>query len=265
MTITLRDYQETGENEIRAAYVQGFKAPALVMPTGSGKTVTFASIAHQAGLKGKHVLILVHRRELLKQTSRTLSVFGVDHGLISAGMSFFKKQVQVASVQTLARRLDKLRWTPDLIIVDECHHAVGRNTWGKVLAHYPRARILGVTATPERLDGKGLGVHAAVGQLGEHHRDHDRQHQHEDPRGVRGMGARGGVRRRAGMDGPGRETVRSVLIRHGSRSGVRCPDRGVSPRRVRRKRPIEPSSPGRNRVRNVLVSKNGCSGSNAFS
>lgn len=157
--ITLRDYQQDAECDLRNAYAQGFRAPVLTMPTGSGKTVTFSSIAYQAGLKGNRVLILVHRRELLKQTSRTLANFGIDHGLISAGLSLFRdKNVQVASVQTMARRMSRIRWTPDLIIVDECHHAVGGNTWGKVLAQYPRARVLGCTATPQRLDGKGLGV-----------------------------------------------------------------------------------------------------------
>ena len=159
--ITLRDYQQHTEAEIRSAYARGSWAPVLTMPTGSGKTVTFSSIAYQAGLKGKRVLILVHRRELVKQTSRTLAEFGIDHGLIAAGMSMFRdKQVQVASVQTLARRMNKLRWTPDLIIVDECHHAIGGNTWGKVLAHFSQSRVLGVTATPQRLDGKGLGITA---------------------------------------------------------------------------------------------------------
>jgi superfamily II DNA or RNA helicase len=159
--ITLFDFQEAALSEISFRWRSGARAVMLVMPTGSGKTTTFCEAALRAAARGRRVLILVHRRELLKQTSRTLSDFGIDHGLIAAGMSMFRdKPVQVASVQTLVRRLSKLRWTPDLIVVDECHHAIGGNTWGKVLAHFERARVLGVTATPQRLDGKGLGVDA---------------------------------------------------------------------------------------------------------
>lgn len=161
MNIVLRDYQVEAESKCRAHYARRARAVILVMPTGAGKTVTFASTAYQAAQRGRNVLILVHRRELLKQTSRTLSSFGLSHGLISAGMTTFAgHSVQVASVQTLVRRLDKLRWQPDFIIVDECHHAVGSTAWGKVLDFYSRAHVLGVTATPERLDGQGLGVEA---------------------------------------------------------------------------------------------------------
>jgi len=158
--ITLRDYQARAESDLRNGYARRYRAQILVLPTGAGKTVTFCSIAHQAAAKGKRTLILVHRRELLKQASRTLDSFGIEHGLIASGLSFFhQRAVQVASVQTLVKRLGKLRgWVPDLIIVDECHHAVGGNTWGKVLEHFDCARALGVTATPQRMDGKGLGV-----------------------------------------------------------------------------------------------------------
>jgi len=159
VSIILRDYQSSAETQTRACYARRLRAVLLVMPTGSGKTVTFASIADQAAAKEKRVLILVHRRELLRQTSRTLDDFGVAHGSISAGMSTFQgHRVQIASVQTLVKRMERLRWRPDLIIVDEAHHATGKTTWGQVLAYYDDARILGVTATPQRLDGQGLGV-----------------------------------------------------------------------------------------------------------
>lgn len=158
LSLQPRDYQLAAEADIRDAFRRRARAVLMVAPTGSGKTVTFSRVAAQATEKGNRVLILVHRQELLRQTSRTLDVFGVQHGLIAAGVSMRTDQsVQVASVQTLVRRLDAIE-APQLIIVDEAHHATGKTTWGKVLNHYSRARILGVTATPERLDGQGLGV-----------------------------------------------------------------------------------------------------------
>lgn len=129
--------------------------------TVTHNTVLFSYIAANAALKGNRTLVLVHRRELLKQTSRTLAQFGVAHGLISAGISNLGRDlVQVASVQTLVKRMAIMRWRPDLIVVDEAHHATGKTTWGKVLAHFSEAKVLGVTATPERLDSQGLGVEA---------------------------------------------------------------------------------------------------------
>jgi len=158
--ITLRDYQQQSADEIRIAYRHGYRAPLLVAPTGSGKTVLFSYIAHHAAARSNNVLILVHRQELLTQTSRTLGDMGVDHGLVARGMTFTRAKVQVASVQTLVRRMHRMQWQPSMIVVDEAHHATGKTTWGKVLQHYSGAFVLGVTATPERLDGQGLGVDA---------------------------------------------------------------------------------------------------------
>jgi superfamily II DNA or RNA helicase len=151
----LRDYQQALAEDIRNAYRAGRKAPLAVAPTGAGKTVLFSFIARGAAAKGKTVWILVHRQELLDQTARTLREVGVTHGLIAAGRTPNPLEpVQVAGVQTLVRR--KVTRAPDLIILDECHHAIA-GSWRKIIATYPNARLLGVTATPERLDGKGLG------------------------------------------------------------------------------------------------------------
>lgn len=159
--ITLHDFQASALGDIILEFRRGQRAVMLVMPTGSGKTTTFCEAARRSAEKGRRVLILVHRKELLDQTSRTLTAFGLKHGLITAGsMQFSGHAIQVASVQTVVRRMAKMRWQPDFIIVDECHHATGTTSWGKVLAQYPAAKILGVTATPERLDGRGLGAQA---------------------------------------------------------------------------------------------------------
>jgi superfamily II DNA or RNA helicase len=151
----LRDYQQKAIDDIRASYRAGHKAPLLCLPTGGGKTVIFSYIAQSAAAKGKRVLILVHRRELVQQTSETLKSLGLDHGIIAAGHPMDTKPVQVASVQTLVRRLEKIDEEPDLIIIDEAHHAVA-GSWAKILDRMSAASLLGVTATPVRLDGRGL-------------------------------------------------------------------------------------------------------------
>ena len=155
--IQLRDYQLKLEGEIRQAYRSGKRSPLVVSPTGSGKTVLFASISSGVRAKGMRVMILVHRQELLDQTARTLNALNVPHGLIAAGRSqTLRELVQVAGVQTVVRRCGDIP-APDLIIVDEAHHATA-GSWKNVIGAFPEARILGVTATPERLDGKGLGI-----------------------------------------------------------------------------------------------------------
>lgn len=154
--LQLRYYQQNAVNDIRNSYLSGKRAPLLVLPTGGGKTVVFSYIAATSQSKGNRVLILVHRVELLRQTSAKLSEAGVYHGLISPKYTpTLNAPVQVASVQTLIKRLDKIA-PPDLIIIDEAHHAIA-GSWRTVLEAYPNARVLGVTATPCRGDGTGLG------------------------------------------------------------------------------------------------------------
>lgn len=153
--IQLRDYQLNLVQDIRGAYRSGKRSPLVVSPTGSGKTVLFTYIAQGTSQKGNSVVILVHRQELVDQTCRTLHAFGVPHGVIAAGRTPDRSlPVQVASVQTYVRRLGIFK--PALIIADEAHHATA-GSWRKVIDANPQARVLGVTATPERLDGRGLG------------------------------------------------------------------------------------------------------------
>ena len=107
---------------------------------------------------GKRVLMLTHRREILRQTSLKIPI---DHGLIQAGLNIdLRYPVQVASIQTLwarCMRTDKVSLpAADLIIIDEAHHIAAR-TWRLILEQYPNARLIGLTATPCRADGRGLG------------------------------------------------------------------------------------------------------------
>lgn len=158
--ISLRPHQVEAETNLRRAYRGGARAVLMTMPCGAGKTTSFISVARQAAERGRKTLVLVHRQELLMQASRRMDAMGVEHGLIARGVTPSHEKIQVASVQTLIRRLDRMDYSPDLLVVDEAHHAVPGNMWGKVLSHYGNAKILGCTATPERLDGKGLGVEA---------------------------------------------------------------------------------------------------------
>lgn len=157
--IDLRPYQNEIKGEVQEAYASGYKFPLVTMPTGAGKTVVFCAITEATKTKGKRTLINVHRRELLKQSSGALAKMGIAHTLIGPKFKPSYDQVYVASVDTLKGRLDQYP-TPHLQIFDECHHLVPGNKWGKVAKHYQDkgAFGLGVTATPERLDGKGLGV-----------------------------------------------------------------------------------------------------------
>ena len=155
--IELRPYQAGLIDRARDNFQAGHSRQLLVLPTGGGKTVCFSYMAGRAVSKGLKVWILAHRVELLEQIGRTLRDFGVPHGVIAPGyISEHRQPVQVASVFTLARRLDRYA-KPDLIIVDEAHHCTTGSTWGQIISANRQAKLLGVTATPCRLDGAGLG------------------------------------------------------------------------------------------------------------
>lgn len=152
---SLRPYQVEAIQQARAALGTGSKAVLLVSPTGSGKTIIAAEIIRLAVQRSSRVLFLAHRRELIQQTADKLNRFGVRHGIVMAGVRpALQHPVQVASVQTLARRRDVLT-AVDLIFFDEAHHAAA-GSYTDILEWYPRARVVGLTATPWRLDGRGL-------------------------------------------------------------------------------------------------------------
>lgn len=137
-----------------------------VLPTGGGKTATFSDIAtnvamsYEASGSNKTIWILAHKRELVSQASKSLTGFGVDHGIIAAGRTpQYHQRVQVASLQTIINRLDRVQ-EPGFIIYDEAHHAKKGNTIGKIIEYFPNALGLGVTATPVRGDGVGLGINS---------------------------------------------------------------------------------------------------------
>lgn len=154
--LKLREYQLRGIEQASKRIAAGARRLCLVLPTGGGKTVVASEIIRRAVARGRRVLFLAHRRELLDQTINKLTDAGVhDVGLVLAGERQRYRPhapVQVASVQTLVRRVMP---PADLVFVDEAHHS-NAGSYEKILANYSRASILGLTATPVRDDGRGL-------------------------------------------------------------------------------------------------------------
>lgn len=145
-------------DQVLHAFRRKKKRPLVVAATGSGKTVVFSCIAQRAAEKGNKVLILAHRDTLIKQASAKLRGYGVTHGIIMAGFTpNMNARVQVGSVQTLVRRLEKIRFRPDLIIIDEAHLSAAKS-YLKILDHYSNALVIGFTGSPCRLDNKPLGA-----------------------------------------------------------------------------------------------------------
>ena len=151
----LRDYQADQLDRARAKMREGVRRVLLQLPTGGGKTVMAAEMLGGASTRALTCWFIVHRRELIEQTSRTFTEAGIDHGVIGAGFpESVHKGIQIAGVQTLVNRLDRLP-PPQMIVTDEAHHAVA-GTWQNILERFPDAWQLGLSATPERLDGRGL-------------------------------------------------------------------------------------------------------------
>lgn len=149
----LRCYQREAVFDVISSFENIARKILLVLPTGAGKSACASYIARQ---QDGYVWIIAHRQELLWQMSETLNRFDVPHGMVKAGQPFdARHRVQVASIQTLARRYDKLP-APQMMICDEAHTTLSP-TYKKVIEYYPQARVLGVTATPCRLNGAGLG------------------------------------------------------------------------------------------------------------
>jgi DNA repair protein RadD len=152
----LRDYQQQIVADCRTAFREGERKVLVQLATGGGKTVLGSFMVHGSSNRGRTCWWLVHRRELIRQASATFYDMGIPHGIIAGGhASDPLARVQVASIQTIARRLDRLP-PPDMIVFDETHH-IGAAQWTEVFERFPDAYVLGLTATPWRLDGRGLG------------------------------------------------------------------------------------------------------------
>jgi len=150
----LRPYQEDHIARVRKALRKSRRVLAQA-PCGAGKTAQAIFMMSGASERGLRPMFIVHQRELLRQTSRALWEQHLEHGMIVAGRRMTRTSTQVASVQTLVRRLDRVA-PPDLIIIDEAHRAASK-TYRQVIDAFPNAHVVGLTATPQRTDGQGLG------------------------------------------------------------------------------------------------------------
>ena len=139
----LRDYQKDLISSVFKAIQDGYKAPCIVLPCGGGKSVILAEIAKIHTHSDKEILFLVHRKELCSQIFSTFVRYGVK-----------MEYCNIAMVQTVARRLQSQR-KPDLIITDENHHSLAK-TYKRIYDYFSDIPRIGVTATPERIDGSGL-------------------------------------------------------------------------------------------------------------
>ncbi len=162
MAQELRPYQQQARDRIHAEWDAGHTRTLLVLPTGTGKTIVFASVAADQVRAGDRVLILAHRGELLEQAADKLQrstglVSAVEKAESTCLDSWFR--VVVGSVQTLQRTARLERFPQDYfgtIIIDEAHHAI-TDGYRRILDYFEGAKVLGVTATPDRGDMRNLG------------------------------------------------------------------------------------------------------------
>ena len=158
----LRPYQNEAKAAVLKEWDEGNIKTLLVLPTGTGKTIVFASITEECVRRGERVLILAHRGELLEQAADKLKkATGLGAAVEKAEQSCLGSwfRVVVGSVQTLMREKRLSGFSRDYfddIIIDEAHHAIS-DSYQTILRHFDKARVLGVTATPDRGDMKNLG------------------------------------------------------------------------------------------------------------
>lgn len=158
----LRPYQREAKDSIFTEWETGIQKTLLVLPTGCGKTIVFAKVAEECVRRGNRVMILAHRGELLQQAADKIAkatglVCATEKAEETCLGSWFR--ITVGSVQSLMRETRLSRFPGDYfdtIIIDEAHHCIS-DSYKRVLEHFPKAKVLGVTATPDRGDMKNLG------------------------------------------------------------------------------------------------------------
>jgi DNA repair protein RadD len=157
VVLKLRDYQADMVASAGQALRSGSRRVLLQLPTGGGKTVVLSDIADRATRAGKTVMVIAHRKEIVRQIAQKLQAFGMQPALMVSGEKCVRWQTSplvAAMQQTLVRRLSKVT-PPDYLIVDEAHHQAAAG-YQAIASAWPDTMIVGLTATPARLDGKPL-------------------------------------------------------------------------------------------------------------
>jgi superfamily II DNA or RNA helicase len=155
MAVVLREYQSELIAQARQA-LRRTKRVLIQSATGSGKTALATHMAIESVARGRKVNFICHRAELVDGTSKTFHKFGLPHGFIAAGRPMtVQTMANVCSIDTLKARLEQVK-APDVAIWDECHH-MGAAGWQLVMKAWPDTYHIGLSATPWRLDGTGLG------------------------------------------------------------------------------------------------------------
>lgn len=155
MALILRDYQHELIHDIRTQ-LRKHNSVLAVAPTGTGKTATASEMLGNVVKKNKRAFFIVHRQELIEQSSIAFAKADIPHGFVCAGEPINPfVPIHICSIDTLKNRMERLA-NPDLMVFDEAHHTAAAG-WRRVFDSYPDAKKVGLTATPCRLDGQGLG------------------------------------------------------------------------------------------------------------
>lgn len=158
MQVELRDYQKELIARVYQAIRDRNRRILLQLVTGGGKTTIFSKIAQDfVGKRNQRVLLIAHRVELISQMSQRLGMMGVRHwAQYAGGAQYAEEQVHCVSIQTFSSKKYEKPQGVGLVVIDECHHFSSQSSYGKLLEVYPEAYVIGVTATPLRLDGQGF-------------------------------------------------------------------------------------------------------------
>lgn len=157
MAITLRNYQDKAITDLDRAIESGLKRNIIVLPTGAGKTIIAGAYAKQKLELGQKTLFMVHRKSLVEQTAEKFDLFGLRSSFHASGYDYnLGADVDIGMIQTVRNRLDKFDFGRyDNVLVDEAHHSVSES-YAMLLQRCLKANVTGLTATPERPDGRGL-------------------------------------------------------------------------------------------------------------
>ena len=158
-------HQALNIESIRQQFLAGILAVLWYLPTGGGKSFAAGFMLREAAARGKYCWFIVHRRELLRQTERLFRMLGIDFGVVAAGRPLEPhRRVQICSVLSLPSRMINLP-KPHLVVQDECHHLPCKS-WSDVMKQIGKCYMVGLSASPCRTDGRGLGEYFGAMVMG---------------------------------------------------------------------------------------------------